>query len=121
MKKRIGNLIEMYIIWKANLRLRYAIKKAEDAHAKQGDRFFVMPDAFDRLIVMRRKGMRNLRRHGIMDRRVRMPDVWKESFYFTADRGGNKLPPDVMEKKRLMYLDYVLTQKRQKGILRRFR
>ncbi len=111
MKKRIEKLIEMIIVWRAGIRLDYAIGKADKA--RTGDRYYVMPDAFDRLIVMRRKGMRTLRRHRIMDRRVRMDDLLRESFYFTPDRAGNTAPPVVMEKKREMYLRYVLRHRHE--------
>ena len=101
----------MFIIRRAVIRLNYAIGKAEKAHARTGDRYYVMPDAFDRLVVMRRKGMRTLRRHHVMDRRVRMDDLLRESFYFTPDRAGNTPSPAVMEKKREMYLKYVMLQR----------
>ncbi len=114
MKKRIEKLIEMFIVWRAGIRLDYAIGKAGKAHARTGDRYYVMPDAFDRLIVMRRKGMRTLRRHRIMDRRVRMDDLLRESFYFTPDRAGNTAPSVIMEKKREIYLRYVLRKRSDK-------
>jgi hypothetical protein len=111
MKNRIKKLTGMFIVWRAGLRLAYAIRKADKAHARTGDRYYVMPDAFDRLVIMRRHGMRNLRRHGIMDRRVRMSDLLRESFYFTPDRGGQTVPQAIRAKKREMYLRYVSRKK----------
>lgn len=111
MKRKIEKLMEMFIIWRAGLRLRYAIRKADKAHERTGDRYYVMPDGCDRLVIMRRAGMRNLRLHGVMDRRVRMSDLLRESFYFTPDRGGRTIPPTIMEQKRIMYLRYVVRRR----------
>lgn len=101
---RIKKLIQ---IKRANMRLAHAIRLAEKAHAEHKDRFYVMPDHRDRLIIMRRRSMRILRRRHYMDSSVRMSNMLQESFYFTADRGEcGGLTPGQKELKRLMYLEY---------------
>lgn len=104
----LKKIADLWTIFRANVRLDYAIRKAEKAHKEYGERFYVMPDHNDRLIIMRRKGMRTLRRYGCMDPRVRVKDLVKESFYFTADGAGNCLSDAQREAKRLMYLKYVV-------------
>lgn len=101
----------MFILWRAGLRLRVAIRKAEHEHARTKHRYYVMPDSQDRLVVMRRRGMRLLRRHGIFQREVRMSDLQRESFYFTADRGGHAMSEGVAAAKRTMYLRYVMRRR----------
>lgn len=101
-------IYDSWYLFRANLRLKHAIQKAEKAHRKNGERFYVMPDDRDRLIIMRRKGMRRLRRYGLMDNRVRVRDLVKESFYFTPNRAGEGLADGQKEAKRLMYLEYVM-------------
>ncbi len=56
MKAIFENLRKFIVIARANLRLKYAIRLAEREHRRHGDRFYVMPDHRDRLIVMRRPG-----------------------------------------------------------------
>lgn len=95
-------------IKRANMRLAHAIRMANKAHAKYKDRFYVMPDHKDKLIIMRRRTMRILRKRHYMDSRVRMSNMMRESFYFTADRGQNGgLTAEQQEAKRLMYLEYI--------------
>lgn len=102
-------IIKMTTLKRANLRLEHAIKMADTAHERDGDRYFVMPDHRDRLIIMRRKTMRKWRRHGIMSSDVKMDNMMCESFYFTPDRGeSHGLSPAAREAKRLMYLEYAL-------------
>ena len=102
MKKLLKTVLSAFVLQRASMRLRYAVRLAERAHRKSGERYYVMPDHRDRLIVMRR-----LRRYGYMDSHVRMRDVMREGFYCTADRGGVSLPPEVLAAKREMYLRYV--------------
>lgn len=107
MKKLLKTVLAAFVLQRASMRLRYAVRLAERAHRKSGERYYVMPDHRDRLIVMRRSGMRRLRRYGYMDSHVRMRDVKRECFYCTADRGGVSLPQEVIVAKREMYLRYV--------------
>lgn len=86
MKKLLKTVLAAFVLQRASMRLRYAVRLAERAHRKSGERYYVMPDHRDRLIVMRRSGMRRLRRYGYMDSHVRMRDVMRECFYCTADR-----------------------------------
>lgn len=106
-EKLLKTVLAAFVLQWASMRLRYAVRLAERAHRKSGERYYVMPDHRDRLIVMRRSGMRRLRRYGYMDSHVRMRDVMRECFYCTADRGGVSLPPEVVVAKREMYLRYV--------------
>lgn len=77
--------------FKAALELREAIKKANNAHDATGERFFVMPNADGRLVVMDRKNFRKLRFKRYINRGVYVSDLILESFYFTPCREG-RLP-----------------------------
>lgn len=112
--KKLQKYTEMFILWRAGLRLSVAARKADKAHAATGDRYYVMPDPNDCLVVLRRRGMRLLRRRGVFEKRVRMVDLQKESFYFTPDRGEHTVSAAVITAKRQMYLKYVMHNRRRK-------
>lgn len=89
------------------MRYNYAVKMAEKAHKQKGERFYVMPDHNDKLIVMSRRDMRILRRYRFMARSVNMYAIMKECFYATADRKGQKLSESILKAKRDMYIQYI--------------
>lgn len=76
--------------WLANIKWKYAVYKADKAHEKseKKDRFFVMPYK-KKLIILNRSQFRVIKDRGFMYRGAYVKDLIKESFYFTADRGGN--------------------------------
>lgn len=100
----------------ANLRLREAIRIAEQAHARSGQRFFVMPRVGSRgkLVVFDRSNFRTLRRKGYLPQEARMADVMRECFYFTPCRGGaGGMNPADAAVKRAMYFRWVSSELRR--------
>lgn len=92
-----------------SLRYKYAVLMADRAHKNSPlhDRYFVMPDERDRLIVINRKSFRKFKLYGKIVQKAMVGDMIKECFYMTPDRGeNNKLPARIVEGKRKMYLRY---------------
>lgn len=87
--------------FKAALELREAIKKANNAHANTGERFFVMPYIDGRLVVMDRKNFRKLRFKGYINRGVYVNDLLLDSFYFTPCRSGNMPMSESLRKNKV--------------------
>lgn len=91
---------------KASLRLREAIKKAEQAHQETGERYYVMPTAGSKgqLIIMDRKNFRRLKAKGYISQKVKVNDLEKECFYCTSYRNGDGALPDfIIRMKRNEY------------------
>lgn len=65
------------------LKLKFAIRMADKAHAQNGKRYFVMPDEKDRLIIMHRPSFKKLKNSGRMSYHAKVADLIRESFYFT--------------------------------------
>ena len=89
------------------LRLRKAVMMAEEAHAKNGERYYVMPTADGKVMVTDRKNFRIMKRKGYVSDKATVPDLARECFYCTPYRNGKEeLPPDVVALKRRQYLSW---------------
>lgn len=75
----------------AYLRLREAVRKADEAYHQTGKRYYVMPSfGGDRkLLVMDRSNFRILKRKGYITHKALVYDMMLESFYFTPHRDGS--------------------------------
>lgn len=75
----------------AYLRLREAVRKADEAYQKTGKRHYVMPSfGGDRkLLVIDRSNFRILKRKGYITYKALVHDMMLESFYFTPHRDGS--------------------------------
>ena len=75
----------------AYLRLREAVRKADEAYKQTGKRYYVMPSfGGDRkLLVMDRANFRILKRKGYITDKALVHDMMIESFYFTPHRDGS--------------------------------
>jgi hypothetical protein len=73
------------------LRYRSAVKKADKAHKKTGERYYVMPSTgYDRkLIIMDRYNFRKLKQKGYINRNANQRDLLRECFYCTPYVNGN--------------------------------
>ena len=104
---------------KANLRLREAVRKADEAHQQTGERYYVMPASEDgcKLIIMDRFNFRKLKQKGYITRKAYVADIERECFYFTPYRNGScAISPEIESVKRRQYLDwYNACIKKSKG------
>lgn len=100
--------MKLYRRFKAYLALREAIRKADDAHAAGGGRFYVLGDANGNLIVTDKKNFRGLKRKGYIDRNATTQDALNECFYFTPFKDGHgSITPFIQDIKRKQYLSWV--------------
>lgn len=91
---------------KASLRLREAVRKADEAHQQTGERYYVMPASADgcKLIIMDRFNFRKLKQKGYITHKAFVPDLERECFYFTPYRGGScAISLEVEKIKRQQY------------------
>lgn len=87
------------------LRLRRAVIMADKAHAGDGERYYVMPTADSKLIVIDRRNFRIMKQKHYINRNASVRDLADECFYCTPYRDGKgELPPDVLELKKRQYL-----------------
>lgn len=93
---------------KAILRLREAVRKADEAHRETGERYYVMPASADgKLIIMDRLNFRKLKHKGYITNRAYVRDLEVECFYFTPYRDGScALAPEVEAVKRKQYFSW---------------
>lgn len=102
-----------YII--ALSKLEYAIHMANKAHEQDGQCYYVMPDANDRLIILTRYSFRKLKKQGLISSKATITDITRESFYFTPHANGTgALSPVARKAKRKMYLEYTEFRRKQK-------
>lgn len=95
---------------KASLRLREAIRQAEKAHLKTGERYYVMPTTGykGQLIIMDRRNFRKLKHKGYIKQEAKVCDLERECFYCTAYRGGKDALPDIVkDMKRKEYFKWI--------------
>lgn len=89
---------------KARLILDEAVRQADNAHAQNCERYYVMPNLDGRLVVMTKHDLKFFKRKGYVGRASHVNDLIRESFYFTPYRNGDGIiPPDVIDLKRRQY------------------
>lgn len=95
----------------ASLRLREAIKMADNAHRRTGHRFYVMPQHGSRgkkLVVLDRRNFRRLKMKHYIGRDARVFDLVRECFYCTGYKDGSQfLSPSDRKKKVIQYFDWI--------------
>lgn len=118
-------LLNIFIWIYANIDLWLAIQKAEKAYRGEyvigenadksprylvkNTRYYVMPDENSKLIIMHRRNMHRLRVKGVMSNEAKVKHLLMESFYFTPDGSGNKIPDGLKAYKRKKYIEYSIT------------
>lgn len=102
--------------FKASLRLREAIRMADKAHSRSGQRYYVMPQHHSdgrKLIVMDRYNFRRLKLKHYIHSEARVFDLVRECFYCTGYRDGNQfLDRDTRKKKVAQYFAWVDADRR---------
>ena len=71
------------------LRYREAVKRADKAHAKNGERYYVMPTVNGKLVVMDRANFRIMKKKHYLNPNAKVSDLINECFYMTPYRLGN--------------------------------
>ena len=100
---------------KAYLRFHEAVRKAEEAHARTGARYYVIPASKGILLVTDRKNFRQMKQKGYIKRGITVANLIAYSFYYTPYRGGSQ-PIEATyaaEKKKSYYRWYERENKRQ--------
>lgn len=89
---------------KAYLQFRQAVRMAEEAHAENGTRYYIMPSVQKGkpvLIIINKKNFKGLKRKGYIPREASMPNLTRECFYFTERfSSDDAMHPDVAKQKR---------------------
>lgn len=104
------NIIKAFRRFKANLKINEAIKQADQAHAKDGKRYYVLPTAGleGKLIVMDRYNFRKLKIKHYINHNVKIADLERECFYCTAYKDGKgELDTDTLAQKKQSYHTWV--------------
>lgn len=101
---------------KCALIYREAIRKANRAHNSDGGRYYVMPSAEGKLIIMDRKNFRIFKRKQYISSKATVKDMLNECFYCTPYRNGTgELPPLVIAIKRKQYLGWYQATRKKKN------
>lgn len=99
--------------FRAFLRFREAVKLADQAHAKNHHRFYVLPTQDGKLVVTDRKNFRGLRRKGYISRDAKVPELSTHSIYHTGDaRGLGGVLPEYLREKFNDYIKYLKKQEK---------
>jgi hypothetical protein len=107
-------MLNAFQMLRSYLRLREAIKKADKAHAKDGERYYVMPAAkSNNLIIMDRFNFRKLKQKGYITPKAHVRDLVAECFYCTPYRNGDgKMPVSIRKLKVKSYFCWVEAQRK---------
>lgn len=100
----------------AYLRLREAVRKADEAYRLHHRRFYVLPGAGRSLVVIDRANFRILKRKGYISPNAITRDAVNESFYFTpfADGSGRISEADRRHKVMQYFSWYAIRLKEAK-------
>jgi hypothetical protein len=105
---------------KSSLMYREAVRKADRAHADDGRRYYVLPSAEGKLLIMDRENFRILKHKHYIDSRARVQDLVDECFYCTPYRNGDgALPPEQQAIKRKQYFSWYRAFSRLKKLKNR--
>lgn len=92
------------------LRLREAVNTADEHHAKDGDRYYVMPSLDGKLVIMDRKNFRLLKRKHYIAQNVTLNQLRSECFYHTPYANGTDRMPAIVRKERAeKYYEWITT------------
>lgn len=108
------NIFKKFI---ATLKFNEAVRKANNEHAKTGNRYYVMRTSgtSGQLIIMDRKNFRLLKQKRYISNKVFVRDLEKECFYCTPYKNGSgELPPKIYEFKKQCYFNWLENIKKKK-------
>lgn len=102
----------------ALLKLREAVNQSDKAHARNGERYYVMPTSgvSGKLVIVDRANFRKLKHKGyINNKKANMGDLEIECFYHTPYRNGTgEIAPDSIAAKRRQYFSWCEAVKKLK-------
>lgn len=86
---------------KAEIVYSLAVRKADNAHGENGERYYVMPSEDGRLVVV------VLKRKNYIPKDASVADMQRECFYCTPYRNGKgEMPADIIALKHSAFLDW---------------
>ena len=92
---------------KAEIVYSLAVRKADNAHSENGERYYVMPSEDGRLVVVDRRNFSILKRKNYISKDASVADMQRECFYCTPYRyGKGEMPADIIALKRSAFLDW---------------
>lgn len=98
--------MNIFVKFLAYLQLREAVRKADNAHQANGQRFYVMPTSDapkgkPQLVVIDRYNFRKLKHKGYISPRATVRDLVAECFYFTPYANGNAFITADLQKRKV--------------------
>lgn len=94
--------------FRAFLRFREAVKVADNAYQKSGQKHYVLPQVDGKLLVMDRKNFRGLRRKGYISRNVSLSLMASHCIYSTCDaRGRGGVEQEQLKDRFNDYLNFL--------------
>lgn len=106
---------------RASLRLREAVRQADEKHKETGERYYVMPAGGKKgqLIIMDRKNFRKLKQKGYIAHEATVANLEMECFYCTPYRNGEGvLPGEIVSMKRKQYFKWLNSMRKRHGKIR---
>lgn len=94
---------------KAYLRYTEAVRKAEEQHAKDGERYYVMPMIGRKktLLILDRRNFRKLKRKGYITPQATIYTLDRECFYATSYRDNKgTYTKEIIKLKKQQYYDW---------------
>ena len=99
--------INWYRYLRDYLRLRAAIQTADEQHAKDGDRYYVLPSTDGKLLIIDRKDFKLLRRKHYIRQGTNLNDLRRCAFYYTPyPDGKDAITPDICRERADLYYQW---------------
>lgn len=94
------------------LKLRKAIITADELHASNKDRYYVVPGSDGKLVIMDRRNFRRLKAKHYIGYNATLNDLRRECFYHTpyADE-SDPMPSDIRKERAEHYYAWAVTQR----------
>lgn len=89
---------------KARIAFTLAVRRAEDAHAKDSDRYFVLPSGDGKLVIVDKMNFKRLKRKHYVGRNQTPSRLIDECFYYTANCFEGGMKKDVVKKMMKSYI-----------------
>lgn len=111
--KILRKIIIFFVLLKADIQLKYAVREAEKKYRQRNVRYYVIPNFEHRLITRNRYEIRKYHTDGYFDYSAKMDNFKEECFYYTPYANGQEtISVKEQEAKRKAWLNYVLQVKK---------
>lgn len=99
--------MKIVIKLKAKIAFIKAVRLAEDSHAKDGDRYYILPSGDGKLVVVDKMNFKRLRRKHYIGKNYTPSRLVDECFYYTANYHEGGMCDETRRKMMKSYVKWI--------------